>query len=670
MNCRISASPSSRKNVPAAERFIKMRKFDSHLVNDQYRVPPPKSLREVPAYIKELASGFSYRMLYIFRLVWETRRGLLPLMLLMAVFNGVMPVIGSLIGAAILNDLARVYAGEALVFGVIAVLLVLQFVYMFVNNSIMRVYNMITSLCGELVANHVRVKIMEKAKTIDMVSYDTPEFYARMENAAREAGTRPIMIVSSMFSVMSTVISLVSYIIVLFAVSIWAPFLIILVSLPSAVISFVFRKKNVNYMFHRSRARREMDYYATTVVDKDLAKEVRMFSLTDVFCNKYQETFRDYYRGLRSLRQAECFWSIGAAVLTSAAYCFLYILLARGVYDGRYEVGSFSLYTGAIMTIGGSVGTLISTTAMIYEGTLFIENLIAFLKSEPQIVPVLAEPAAVRHGQGHTIEFRNVSFRYPGNDHDVVHRTDLLIRPGETVVIVGLNGAGKTTLVKLLTRLYDPTEGMVLLDGRDIREYNVEELYAMFGIIFQDFGKYAVTARENIAFGDVEKAAGEMLLEEERPEEAPPERSMGSVREAAAQSGADTFIEKFPKGYDTPLMRYFDANGAELSVGQWQKLAIARAFYGDSEILILDEPTASLDPLAEQEIFRQFNELRGDKTSIFISHRLSSATIADQILVMDNGEIVERGSHAELMEKKGQYWKLFTTQAERYQTPA
>ncbi len=647
-----------------------MRKFDSSLVNDQYRVPPPKSLREVPAYIKELASGFSYRMLYIFRLVWETRRGLLPLMLLMAVFNGVMPVIGSLIGAAILNDLARVYAGEALVFGVIAVLLVLQFVYMFVNNSIMRVYNMITSLCGELVANHVRVKIMEKAKTIDMVSYDTPEFYARMENAAREAGTRPIMIVSSMFSVMSTVISLVSYIIVLFAVSIWAPFLIILVSLPSAVISFVFRKKNVNYMFHRSRARREMDYYATTVVDKDLAKEVRMFSLTDVFCNKYQETFRDYYRGLRSLRQAECFWSIGAAVLTSAAYCFLYILLARGVYDGRYEVGSFSLYTGAIMTIGGSVGTLISTTAMIYEGTLFIENLIAFLKSEPQIVPVLAEPAAVRHGQGHTIEFRNVSFRYPGNDHDVVHRTDLLIRPGETVVIVGLNGAGKTTLVKLLTRLYDPTEGMVLLDGRDIREYNVEELYAMFGIIFQDFGKYAVTARENIAFGDVEKAAGEMLLEEERPEEAPPERSMGSVREAAAQSGADTFIEKFPKGYDTPLMRYFDVNGAELSVGQWQKLAIARAFYGDSEILILDEPTASLDPLAEQEIFRQFNELRGDKTSIFISHRLSSATIADQILVMDNGEIVERGSHAELMEKKGQYWKLFTTQAERYQTPA
>lgn len=665
-----------------------MRKLETTMVNDRYRIPLPKSPREVPAYLKELAGSFLFRVFYIFSLVWETRRGLLPLMLLMAVFNGVMPVIGSLIGAAILNDLARVYAGETLAFGVIAVLLVLQFVYIFVNNSISRVYSMITGLCGELVANHVRVKIMEKAKTIDMISYDTPDFYARMENAVREAGTRPIMIVNSMFSVLSTVISLVSYIIVLFAVSIWSPFLIILVSIPSAVISFRYRKKNVNYMFHRSRARREMDYYAASVVDKDLAKEVRMFGLTDIFTVKYQNTFRDYYKGLRKLKVEECFWSIAAAILTSTAYCALYIFLARGVYEGVYEVGSFSLYTGAIMTIGGSVGSLISTTAMIYEGTLFIENLIAFLKEKPQIVPLLADPALVKTGAGHSIEFRNVSFRYPGNEKDILRHVDLLIRQGETVVIVGLNGAGKTTLVKLLTRLYDPTEGMILLDGKDIREYDVEQLYAMFGIIFQDFGKYAVSALENIAFGDVRKAEEEFLLsclpdDQDRNRDGSGagsadidsgdrdkfQRDLHSIREAAAKSGADVFIEKLPRKYDTPLMRYFDVSGAELSVGQWQKLAIARAFYGDSEILILDEPTASLDPLAEQEIFRQFNELRGDKTSIFISHRLSSATIADQILVMDAGRIVERGSHTDLMQRKGRYWELFTTQAERYQTP-
>ena len=629
-----------------------MRKFESNLVNDQYRIPLPERISDVPSYVRKLAGSFASRILYIFRLVWETKRSLLIIMLLMAVFNGVMPVAGSLIGAAILNDLARVYAGEALAFGVIAVLLVLQFIYIFVNNGVSRLYNMITSLCGELVASHVRMKIMEKSKSIDMVSYDTPDFYARMENAVREAGTRPIMIVNSMFSVLSAVISLISYITVLFSVNAWSPFVIILVSVPSAVVSFVYRKKNVNYMFHRSVARRQMDYYAKTVVDKDLAKEVRIFGLTDIFLEKYRNTFHDYYRGLRKLKREECFWSIGTSLLTSIAYCALYILLARGVYSGIYEVGSFSLYTGAIMTIGGNVGTLISTTAMIYEGTLFIENLITFLNEKPHILPRTEPPADVRRHIGHQIEFRNVSFRYPGNRRDVLRHVSLLIRPGETVVIVGLNGAGKTTLVKLLTRLYDPVEGEILLDGRDIRDYDVEQLYGLFGIIFQDFGKYAVTAGENIVFGGSRLQASDLRRAEN----------------AAAQSGADTFIEKLPQKYDTPLMRYFDAAGAELSVGQWQKLAIARAFYGDSDILILDEPTASLDPLAEQEIFRQFNRLRNDKTSIFISHRLSSATIASQILVMDDGEIVERGTHAELMEQKGRYWQLFTTQAERYQT--
>ena len=280
-----------------------MRKFESNLVNDQYRIPLPKHLSEVPAYVRQLAGSFFFRIGYIFRLVWETRRSLLFVMLLMAVFNGVMPVIGSLIGAAILNDLAQVYAGAALAFSVVAVLLVLQFVYIFLNNTVSRFYNMITSLCGELVANHVRMMIMEKSRDIDLVSYDTPAFYAKMENAVREAGTRPIMIVNSMFSVLSTVISLASYVAVLFAVNAWAPFLIIAVSVPSAVISFRYRKKNVNYMFHRSLARRQMDYYAKTVVDKDLAKEVRIFGLTDVFCRKYQETFRGYCQGLlRRLR--------------------------------------------------------------------------------------------------------------------------------------------------------------------------------------------------------------------------------------------------------------------------------------------------------------------------------------------------------------------------------
>ena len=625
----------------------------ANTINDRYRVPPPKHIREVPGYVRELVTTFLTRLLYIFRLVWETRRSLLFVMLLMCIFNGVTPVIGSMISAAILNDLAKVYAGEALAFRVVAVLLIYQFAYMFFTNAVSRVYTMFTSISGEMVSNHVKQKIMEKAKSIDMMSYDSPDFYARMENANREAGGRPVQIMSSTFSVLSTVISIISFTILLFTVSPWIPLCIILTAIPSAVINFFYRRKNVNYMFRRSKSRRQMEYYSSTLVNKDLAKEIRMFGLADTFREKYQATFVDYFAGLKKLQMAECFWTIGAAVLTNAVYCLLYIFLARGVFSGNFAVGSFSLYTGAITSIGGSVGMLISTTASIYEGTLFINNLIDFLGQKPTVVPAVDPPAEVKRHQGHTIVFEDVSFRYPGAAQDSLRHINLTIHAGETVVIVGLNGAGKTTLVKLLTRLYDPTGGRILLDGRDIRDYDVGQLYSLFGIIFQDFGKYAFTASENIAFGNIQ---------------ASPEARR--IREAAAQGGADAFIDGLPLGYETPLMRYFEEKGAELSIGQWQKLAIARAFYGDSDILILDEPTASLDPMAEQMIFEQFNELRRDKTSIFISHRLSSATIADNILVMEYGEIIERGSHEALMARKGRYYELFTTQSQRYVTTA
>ena len=620
-------------------------------INDQNRVPPPKSLSDLPRYLRELLATFFSRLFYIFRLVWETRRSLLLVMLFMCVFNGVTPVVGSMIGAAILNDLARVYAGEALAFSAVAALLAGQFAYMFITNAVSRVYTMFTSVCGELVSNHVKQRIMEKVKQIDIMAYDSSEFYARMENANREAGSRPVQIMTSTFSVLSTLISIVSFTVLLFAVSGWMPLVIVLTAIPSAVINFVYRRKNVSYMFRRSKSRRQMDYYSSTLVDKDLAKEIRMFNLADVFREKYQKTFEDYFKGLKKLQLQECFFTVGAALLTNAVYCLLYIALARGVFAGVYAVGSFSLYTGAILSIGAGVGTLIGTTASIYEGTLFINNLIEFMAQKPTVVPTLEPPAQVPRHTGHTITFEDVSFRYPGAREDSLRHINLTIAPGETVVIVGLNGAGKTTLIKLLTRLYDPTSGRILLDGRDIREYDVQQLYAIFGIIFQDFGKYAVTAGENIAFGNIAQ---------------PP--TPGALREAAARSGADAFIEGWPLGYDTPLMRYFEETGAELSIGQWQKLSIARAFYGDSDIVIMDEPTASLDPMAEQEIFLQLGALRAHKTSIFISHRLSSATIADDILVMEHGQIVERGDHAALMAARGRYYELFTTQAQRYET--
>jgi ABC-type multidrug transport system fused ATPase/permease subunit len=295
------------------------------------------------------------------------------------------------------------------------------------------------------------------------------------------------------------------------------------------------------------------------------------------------------------------------------------------------------------------VATLISTTATIYEGTLFIDNMIVFMNNETTIAPLLDSPREVERRIPHVIEFQNVSFRYPNTTRDVIKNVSFRIEPGETVVLVGLNGAGKTTLVKLLTRLYDPTEGVILLDGHDIREYSVEELYKMYGIIFQDFGKYAVSVRENIAFGEISKGVDE-----------------DDIQKAAHASDADDFIAHLPDGYDTPLMRIFEENGIELSIGQWQKLSIARAFYSDSDVLILDEPTASLDAIAEKDIFDRFTELSRDKLTVFVSHRLSSAVTAGKIVVLRDGKIVEIGTHKELMEREGDYHYLFTTQAEKY----
>lgn len=617
------------------------------------REPRPKTPRELPRYLLRTVSRFFGRLFYIFRLVWETRPWILFVMLFMAVFNGVMPIVGATVSAEILNALAEAYtigaAGGEVLFSGIMTLLLLYFGYLFLNRLVSHISTILTNIAGELVVNHVTVKIMNKAKEIDLADYDRPEFYEKLENASREAGHRPIQILRSSFSIISAVISMISFIVILSAVSPAAPLLIAALSVPSAVISFVYRKKNFLYMRHRSKDRRQMSYYSGLMTNKDMVKEVRIFGLSDTFIRRYSEVFRRYFAGLKKLFLAEGGWQIGIALISTAVNCLLFIVIAKGVVNGEYRVGDYSLYTGALTSIATGISTLITTTATIYEGTLFIDNMITFMNEEKQIVPSLPQPRRLVRHIAHEFVFRDVSFRYPGTDRDVISHVNLTFRAGSTVVLVGLNGAGKTTLIKLLTRLYDPTDGVILLDGHDIREYDVSDLYAAFGIIFQDFGKYAVSVRENILFGQISRPFSEE-----------------NILRAAEQSNSAAFISALPHGYDTPLMRYFEPDGIEPSIGQWQKLSIARAFYSDTDVLILDEPTASLDAIAEQEIYRQFDELRKDRTTIFVSHRLSSATTADQIVVLENGRVVETGTHADLMRAGKQYCALFSAQAERY----
>ena len=564
-----------------------------------------------------------------------------------------MPVIRSLVAASILNELTNIVVGlgkgEHVSFDPTMKYLIIQFALIFATSIISNLETMIVRISGDLVVNHVNVKIMKKAKDVDIASYDRPEFYEKLENASREAGNRPIQILRSTFSIMSTLISMISYIIILLAVSPIAPLIIILLSMPSAIISFSYRKKNFNYLRRNSKSRRELSYYSGLSTNQDMAKELRIFGLYDHFRERYQKIYKNYFKGLKSLFVKEGMLNICIAIISAVVNCALFLYIARGVYNGNMLVGDYSLYTGALNSISGGMSSFIATMATIYEGTLFIDNLIAFMNEKQTVVPLISAPRKVEHHVGHRIELRNVSFRYPGTERYVIKNFSAVLEPGDTVVLVGLNGAGKTTLIKLITRLYDPTEGEILLDGHDIREYDLRELYSLYGIIFQDFGKYAVSVKENITLSRIDI----------EPDEA-------GIKEAAEKSASAQFIDKLPSKYDTPLMRIFEKDGLELSIGQWQKLSIARAFYSDSDILILDEPTASLDAIAEQEIYNQFDTLRKDKTTIFVSHRLSSATVADKILVIDGGVLTEQGSHAELMQKRGTYYELFSTQAKRY----
>lgn len=621
------------------------------------RVKPPKSLADLPRYLGELLGGFFSRLFYIFSIVWKSGPVFLILMCFIALFDGLMPVLGALLSREILNHLQDVITETALgttfnasaFWGsMVLILLIFYFIYRILTKVTTRLSNAVTRMAGERVVRHVKVEVMQKAQALDLAAFDLPAFYEKLENANREAGNRPIQIITSTFSVISTVISLVGYVAILATALPLAALAIAVAAIPSAVVNFIYRRKSFAYMRHRSIDRRQMNYYADVSVNKDLAKEVRMYDMGGELVTRYNNVFERYYKGLRRLILRENFWQITFAVLSAALSCFFFALIALGVFEGEYRIGDYSLYTGALTSITASVNTLITTSAMVYEGTLFIDNLQSFLREKPSIATPTEQPLTPARGVQHTIEFRHVSFAYPGTERHVLDNVCLTFSPGETVALVGLNGAGKTTLIKLLTRLYDPTEGEILLDGEDLRRYDVTALRRMFGVVFQDFGKYAFSVEENIRLGDLKK------------------QDNGAIKESAARAGADAFIDKLQNGYDTQLMRYFDRNGTELSGGQWQKLSLARAFYSDADVLILDEPTASLDPIAEQEVFTRFDELRGNKTTVFVSHRLSSATIANKIVVLEYGKVIEEGSHHELMNKNGKYATLFRIQAERY----
>lgn len=591
------------------------------------------------------------KVLYVYSLIWETNKWIMLAFAGIVLFTGLQPVASVWLGKKVIGILAESMSGgfkeEA------ARLLILYSCLYFGLTLATRLANTFNSalsrLMGDVLARNIKIKIMKKAGEIDMACFDDAEFYSKMENANNEAGNRPISIMNSSYQLISSIISIISFVTVVATYNRLFAALLLISSIPVGYISMYIRGRNYRLHVRQSVERRKMSYYSSLVTNRYTVMEVKLYDMCDLLIEKYKEEFESAYKQTKALQKLIIKWTCFGSLCSLVTLAWVYIDMGISTLKGIISLENFSFFTGAATNIERSVVNITSTVSGIYEGSLFIDNLKEFLEQEITIKPAVEPPKRVKINQKHRIEFQNVSFSYPGTDKKVLDDLSFVIEEGQTVALVGHNGAGKTTLLKLLLRLYDPTEGKILLDGTDIREYDPYDLYKLYSVVFQDFGKLAFSIRENIALGNLDNI-----------------NDLLAIKNAAKSSNADEFIEKLENGYDTELTRQFDRNGLELSVGQWQKIAVARAFFRNGEILIFDEPSASMDAEAEYNLFKQLEEMKEEKTAIFVSHRLSSATISQKVLFLENGKLVEMGTHEQLMENGGPYSRLFTMQAKRY----
>ena len=495
--------------------------------------------------------------------------------------------------------------------------------------------------------NHINSMVIHKAISLDLQFFEDPIFYDTLQNARRQADTSALNIVNATLQMTQQVITLVSLVILLLRFSPWLAVIVFLAAIPSFLSQSQYAERAFRAVSRRAPEARLLNYLETLLTGNDAVKEIKLFGLGEPLLKRYQALFTQFYLEDRAIAEKRTLAGLGWGMLANLAYYGSYAWIVLRTIGGLITLGDMTMFLSIFRQSQGSIRSLLDSLNRLYESNLFLDNLIQYLKLEPVLTAPengLPAPAPVRQG----IEFRNVSFRYPGSDIDVLRNINLFIQPGERIALVGLNGAGKTTLIKLLARMYDPTEGQVLLDGVDLRQYDLQSLYQRFGVIFQDFVRYQFTVRENIGFGQVDALDDQARIED-----------------AAERGGAAPIIEELPQKYGTMLGRRWE-KGQELSGGQWQKIALARAFMREAEVLVLDEPTSALDAEAEYEVFRRFGELMEGRIAVLISHRFSTVRMADRIAVLSAGKIIELGSHAELMALDGAYARLFNLQAEGY----
>jgi len=581
----------------------------------------------------------------VLKIVWQSGPGVVIFGLVSRLFASLLPLALLWIPKLIVDAIVHAKVAQQPISPRLWWLVASEFGLAVLGGVLARAIDYSDSLLADKYTRHVSIQVMKHAAELDLIAYEDPVFYDRLERARVQATDRLGMI-QQIGRLIQLVITTITLSVTIVVYSPWLMLLLIAGVLPAFLGESHFAFLGYAKNFRQTPIRRQLDYLRQVGGSKEAAKELKLFGLSQFLTQRFTKLSDGIYEENVALSRRKLIAGAFLSVIAFMGYYSAYAFVIWRTVTGAYSLGLWYLLSGAILQASSNIQQIFSTVSGIADQALFLTDLLAFFDMQPTIrskPDALPAPRPIVRG----FEFRNVSFRYPGSSRLVLDGLNFHLRPGERVALIGENGEGKTTIVKLITRLYDPTEGHVLLDGVDLKEYRLEDLYREIGVIFQDFMRYEMTARENIAVGRIEEIDDLALLEA-----------------AARKSLADAVIAKIG-GYDQMLGRRFET-GVDLSGGEWQKVALARAYLRDAQLLILDEPTAALDARSEFEVFRRFAELTAGKMALFISHRFSTVRMADRIVVLANGKIAEEGSHDQLARLGGRYKEMFELQAASY----
>lgn len=581
-----------------------------------------------------------------FRLIWETNKWMAIGNIVLRLIKSAIPLAVLYVGKEIIDEVLRLLNEGGDDRSYLWLMVGLELGLAVFSDLLNRGITLLDSLLGDLFSNKTSVKIIRHAAKLDLYQFEDPNFYDKLERARRQTNGRSVLM-SQVLSQVQDFITILFLAGGLIAFNPWLILILILAVIPSFLGETHFNQHSYSLTRSWTPQRRELDYLRYIGASDQTAKEVKIFNLADFLANRFKVVSDDYYKVNRNLAVKRATWGSFLSALGTFSYYGAYVFIIIQTVGGLITVGTLTFLAGSFNRMQNMLQGIMNRFSRIAEGALYLQDLFDFFELKPQILSQKTFetfPSPIRKG----FTFENVSFKYLNSERYAIKNLSFHLNPGEKLALVGENGAGKTTLVKLLARLYEPTAGRILLDGVDIRAYSLKDLRDNIGIIFQDYQRFQMRVGENIAVGNIEQAQQTTLIES-----------------AAQKSLADTVVQDLPGGYQQMLGRRF-AEGVELSGGQWQKIALARAYMRDAQLLILDEPTSALDARAEHEVFQRFADLIEGKAAVLISHRFSTVRMADRILFLENGQLLELGSHEELLQKGGKYAELFRLQAKGY----